>query len=85
LPYHVSRTPTNNLPIYTDIKAGNTLRQTRIRKIAGDAQALRMELIKGLKLDPEREKCEINGVTGHIIIKGWHKPRVEKFLIEKGF
>lgn len=41
--------------------------------------------MKTLKLDEEQDRCEINSVTGHIVIKGWHKPRVEKFLIEKGF
>jgi large subunit ribosomal protein L49 len=81
----VSRTPTNNLPIYSDIKAGKTLKQTRIRKITGDVQALKNEIIKVLELDPEREKAEVNTLTGHILIKGWHTRRLQKFLTEKGF
>lgn len=85
LPYHVSRTPTNNLPIYSDIKAGKTLKQTLIRKITGDAYVLRDELKKELNLDPERETCEVNAITGHIIIKGWCRPRVERFLSDRGF
>jgi large subunit ribosomal protein L49 len=85
LPYHVSRTPTNNLPIYSDIKAGKTLKLTRIRKITGDVQALKNEIIQALKLDPEREKAEVNPLTGHIVIKGRHTRSLQKFLTEKGF
>jgi large subunit ribosomal protein L49 len=81
----VSRTSTNNLPIYSDIKAGKTLKQTRIRKITGDVHALRNDIVKALQLDPEREKAEINALTGHILIKGWHTRRLQKWMIEKGF
>jgi hypothetical protein len=85
LPYHVDRTGTNNLPVYLDLKAGKTLRQTRIRKIVGDVHKLKDDLVKELGLNPEFEKAEVGAVTGHIVIKGWHRAKVENFLKGKGF
>jgi hypothetical protein len=46
---------------------------------------LKNEIVKALQLDPEREKAEVNPLTGHILIKGWHTRRLQKFLLEKGF
>lgn len=83
LPYFVHRTTTDNLPVYPEAKRGGSLRQTRIRKVEGDANALREDLIKYLNLKPEW--VTINGLTNHIIIKGWKKDNVEKVLKELNF
>ncbi|SMR63829.1 unnamed protein product [Zymoseptoria tritici ST99CH_3D1] len=81
LPYFVSRSANNELPIYTLRKRGGNLKMTRIKKIDGDRHILRDELKSLLK----NSDCVVNSVTGHIMIKGHHKPQVEKFLRERMF
>ena len=67
LPYHVHRTASQKLPIYHLAKRGGNLHQTRIRKIQGDVEKLREELVASLAL--KEETVVINRLTGHIIIK----------------
>ena len=67
LPYHVHRTASQKLPIYHLAKRGGNLHQTRIRKIEGDVEKLREELVASLAL--KEETVIINRLTGHIIIK----------------
>lgn len=83
LPYFVHRTNTNNLPVYAEAKRGGSLRQTLIRKVEGDANALREDLVEHLNLKPEW--VTVNGLTNHVIIKGWKKDNVEKLLKELNF
>jgi large subunit ribosomal protein L49 len=79
LPYFVHRTGTNNLPVYEERKSGGSLRQTRIRKLEGNIEALRQQLIDKFELDPE--KVYIGSQTKHIVIKNEHmKSQVEEFL-----
>jgi large subunit ribosomal protein L49 len=54
---------------------------TRIKKIDGDRSMLRDELKVLLK----SSDCVVNSTTGHIMIKGHHKPQVEKFLRQRMF
>ncbi|KAI9878321.1 MAG: hypothetical protein M1830_001254 [Pleopsidium flavum] len=82
-PYHVSRTPSNQLPIYLLAKRGGNLHQTRIKKIEGDIAELRKQLQQELKV--AEQEIKINQLTRHIVIKGWRKPEVAKFLEEKRF
>jgi large subunit ribosomal protein L49 len=83
LPYHVSRTPSNNLPVYTDIRNGKTRKETIIRKITGDPRPLRDAVRELLQVDTDR--VWVGKVTGHVYVKGHHKPAIEKFLSGKGF
>ncbi|GAB7357279.1 hypothetical protein MBLNU459_g8248t1 [Dothideomycetes sp. NU459] len=83
LPYYVTRTPSNELPIYHLRKRGGNLRQTRVKKIDGNIDVLRAALQTELAV-PEKE-CVINRVTNHVVIKGWHKPRIETFLKARMF
>jgi large subunit ribosomal protein L49 len=83
LTYHVSRTPTNNLPVYTDYKGHGTLKLTMVRKIAGDVHALRRELEKELGLDSKT--CRVTQPAGHVVMKGNHKAKILQFLMAKGF
>jgi large subunit ribosomal protein L49 len=83
LPYHVSRTPSNKLPVYTDTRNGNTRKETIVRKIAGDPRPLRDAIKELLQVDVDR--VWVGKVTGHVYVKGHHKPAIEKFLAEKGF
>ncbi|RAR07227.1 structural constituent of ribosome [Stemphylium lycopersici] len=81
--YHVSRSATNNLPIYTDYKRGGNLHQTTIRRITGDASALRDEL--RVFLNRKNEDVKVNSLTNQVVIKGHFKGEIDAFLKERGF
>lgn len=65
------------------MKAGGNLKQTRIRNIMGSSKALSEDLARELEMDPGL--FTIGKVTGHIVIKGHVKQKVEAFLTAKGF
>lgn len=67
LSYRVNRTPTANLPIYLLAKRGGNLKQTKLRKIEGDINTLRVHLRDALNL--EDKEITINQLTKHIIIR----------------
>ncbi|CRG85960.1 mitochondrial large ribosomal subunit L49, putative [Talaromyces islandicus] len=96
LPYFVRRTPSNQFPVYLETKAGGTTRLTKIQKTEGDLEALKSDLTRALGLDsvksysrgPRHKKTPeitINQLNGHIIVKGWKKPEIEKFLADRNF
>ncbi|CAO2656437.1 Nn.00g052400.m01.CDS01 [Neocucurbitaria sp. VM-36] len=80
--YHVSRSATKNLPIYTDYKRGGNLHLTTVRKITGDLSALRDEL--RVFLNKKNEDVTINSLTGHVVVKGHHTSEVAEFLKARG-
>ncbi|KAK1760297.1 putative mitochondrial large ribosomal subunit [Echria macrotheca] len=82
-PYLVSRTPSNNLPVYHLAKRGGNYKLTSIKKIDGDKRALQQDLAKALGLSTEQVKIKVP--TGHIEVKGHHKSQVESWLQEQGF
>ncbi|EME40148.1 hypothetical protein DOTSEDRAFT_28054 [Dothistroma septosporum NZE10] len=83
LPYFVTRSANNELPIYTLRKRGGNLKMTRVKKVDGDRMKLRDAL--RIALGVGEKDCVINSVTGHIMIKGHHKPVIEKFLRARKF
>ncbi|KAH8777628.1 mitochondrial large subunit ribosomal protein-domain-containing protein [Diaporthe sp. PMI_573] len=83
LSYLVERTPSKNLSVYNDARAGGTKKQTVVKKIVGDARALRDELVEELRFP--RDDVKINPVTGHIKIKGFHAEKVHNWLEARGF
>jgi len=83
LAYYVTRTPSNYLPIYEERKHGGNYLQTRVKKIDGSPEVLREALEKELAV-PKKE-CEINKLTGHLLIKGLHKRRIDAFLKARRF
>ncbi|KAL1885156.1 54S ribosomal protein img2, mitochondrial [Paecilomyces lecythidis] len=89
LPYFVRRTPSNQLPVYLVTKAGGTKQQTKIQKTEGDLEALRSDLARALGLESGDSRkspdVTINRLNGHIIVKGWRKPEIQKFLLERNF
>ncbi|KAF1844073.1 uncharacterized protein K460DRAFT_408380 [Cucurbitaria berberidis CBS 394.84] len=80
--YHISRSASKNLPIYTDYKRGGNLHLTTIRKITGDLSALRDEL--RVFLNKKNEEVTINSLTGHVIVKGHHTSEIAEFLKARG-
>lgn len=69
--------------MYTDRKRGGNLHQTIVRKIDGRREVLRDELRMALGL--EDKNCIINGLNGHIIVKGHLKKEIVNFLRERRF
>ncbi|KAF2399998.1 hypothetical protein EJ06DRAFT_582581 [Trichodelitschia bisporula] len=86
LPYFVGRSPSRQLPVYTDLKSGGTRKETRIRKITGDIRALRDDLADYLKTQKVRDAdCVISSINQQIVVKGHLKLQISRFLEEKGF
>ncbi|EAW09712.1 mitochondrial 54S ribosomal protein mL49 [Aspergillus clavatus NRRL 1] len=91
LPYFIRRTASNQLPVYLVTKAGGTKQQTKIQKTEGDLDALRSDLARYLGLEssdpraPKSPDVTINRLNGHIVVKGWRKPEITKFLLERNF
>ena len=56
---------------------------TRVKKVDGDRLKLRDAL--RIALGVAEKDAVVNSVTGHIMIKGHHKPKIEKFLRERQF
>lgn len=83
LPYFVTRTPSNELPVYTLRKRGGNLKMTRVKKVDGRVETLREEL-RGV-LGVGEKDVVVNGVTGHVMVKGHWKPVIERFLRERRF
>ena len=65
LPFSVSRTPTLGIPVYSDYRNGRSRVVTIVRKISGDAGALRTELGKVLggsaRVDVQVGRVELDG------------------------
>ncbi|KAJ5539845.1 Phosphopantothenoylcysteine decarboxylase [Penicillium frequentans] len=85
LPYFIRRTGSNQLPVYLVTKAGGTKQLTKIQKTEGDLDALREDLARSLGVDVRSSDVSINRLTGHIIVKGWRKNEILKFLKERNF
>ncbi|GLA22514.1 hypothetical protein AnigIFM63326_003428 [Aspergillus niger] len=91
LPYFIRRTASNQLPVYLVTKAGGTKQQTKLQKTEGDLDALRNDLAQYLGLEsgdpraPKSPDVTINRLNGHIIVKGWRKSEILKFLQERNF
>ena len=83
LQYFVTRTSSNELPVYTLRKRGGDLKLTRIKKIDGDPEVLRDELRQALGL--EGKDCVVNNLTRHVVVKGHHKPQIDRYLRERKF
>ena len=71
-PYLVSRTKSNRLPVYLRIQAGGSKRTTLIRRIDGDALALKADVQEALGVD--KADVSLNPVTGHVVVKVLHIP-----------
>lgn len=66
-PYRITRTPSNNYPIYTLAKRGGNMKLTKLRRIEGDVSVLRKDLQLALGMD--EKEVVINQLTRHIIVK----------------
>jgi large subunit ribosomal protein L49 len=80
--YHVARSASKNLPVYTDYKRGGNLHLTTVRKITGDSTALRDELRELLR--KQDKDVSVNPLNGHVVVKGHHSAKIAEFLKERG-
>ena len=82
--YFISRTANKGLPVYTEFKNGGTKHLTIIRRIEGDAEALKNDV---LALFPEAPKdfARVNAINNQVILKGIHMNEIKEWLISKGF
>ncbi|CAK3963731.1 39S ribosomal L49, mitochondrial [Lecanosticta acicola] len=83
LPYFVTRSRKDELPIYTLRKRGGNLKMTRVKRIDGETSVLRDELRQLLRVGAK--DAVINHTTGHIMIKGHFKPQIEQYLRQRNF
>jgi large subunit ribosomal protein L49 len=81
--YHVSRTHTNNLPVYHDVRSGGTRIETIVRKVHGNPQALLKDISDALGL--QAVKAYVKHPAGHVIFAGRYKAQIEEFLLKRGF
>jgi len=78
-PFHVDRTHTGNLPVYSDLSHAGTQQRTIIRKLTGDVQKFKDELSKVVSNAPIYTK------VGRLEVKGLHVPVVKLWLRRLGF
>ncbi|KAK3904356.1 mitochondrial large subunit ribosomal protein-domain-containing protein [Staphylotrichum tortipilum] len=83
LPYHVSRTPYAELPVYELAKRGGNKKLTNVKKVEGDKAIFRAQLAEGLAL--AADDITLNTLTGHIVVPGFRRKEVVKWLEAKGF
>ncbi|KAI8381332.1 ribosomal protein L49/IMG2 [Radiomyces spectabilis] len=82
--YFVSRTANKGLPVYSEFKNGGTQQLTIIRRIEGNAEALKNEILP-LFPDAPKDHIRINPTNNHIIIKGVYVNEIKEWLVNKGF
>ncbi|KAJ2000799.1 mitochondrial 54S ribosomal protein img2 [Coemansia thaxteri] len=80
-PYFVHRTRFQSLPVYTDIKNGKTRKQTTVRRIEGDLEALRADMSKALS----DSSIQVRKASQQLVIKGDRSDDVRAWLTRIGF
>lgn len=63
----MERTASNNVSTYNETRSGGTRKETVIKKIVGNVQDLKKDIVAELKF--KKDDVNINPVTGHIKIK----------------
>ncbi|KAG0254734.1 hypothetical protein BG011_005544 [Mortierella polycephala] len=79
--YFVERTKSGQLPVYSEFKNAGNRPLTVIRKIQGNATALKTDL---LSTYPDADVC-INERSNQIVLKGLVMDDVRQWLSIKGF
>lgn len=92
-PFLISRTPSQNLPVYETAKNGGNRHITSIRKISGDIEELATAVRDALSLPQyivdvkgrKKETVAINWTTKQVVIRGWRGAEVKKWAELSGF
>ncbi|KAK0724469.1 mitochondrial large subunit ribosomal protein-domain-containing protein [Lasiosphaeris hirsuta] len=81
--WHVSRTPSNQLPVYELAKRGGNYKLTQIKKVEGDKAAFKETLARDLGLDIKKVILKVP--TGHVEVRGSVRKQVNEWLAAQGF
>ena len=92
-PYTITRTPSQQLPIYHLSKAGGNKHLTKLRKIDGDLSQLKSDVRAALgveeyvtdRMGRKKENVAVNWTTRQIVVRGWRKPELVKWAEGMGF
>mmetsp|Transcript_2803 Transcript_2803/g.7158 ORF Transcript_2803/g.7158 Transcript_2803/m.7158 type:complete len:124 (-) Transcript_2803:63-434(-) len=77
----VERTANNRIPVYRDIRNHNTRELTIIRKVHGDLESLRLQIIREFDVLPK----DVWVKQGRVEIRGMHTHEMIAWLRGKGF
>jgi hypothetical protein len=84
LPFHLCRSQTGQLPVYTKISNGHMKHTTVLRKYTGDVQALRVALRQMLHEKTGRE-LDVTMYNGRMEVHGHHVKLIKSWLRQLGF
>ena len=79
IPFMISRTHTNNLPVFADYNHDRAIKRTVIRHVQGDIVEFKKELSKIVS------NAHITIKTGKIIVTGLHAAKIKLWLRKLGF
>ena len=82
LPFHITRSRTNNIPVYVNVKGGGNKLVTSIRKVRGDLKEL--EKCVRNRIGDEKH-YQINELTNQLKVKGDYRAEISRMLKELGF
>ncbi|KAM7203170.1 Mitochondrial large subunit ribosomal protein (Img2) domain containing protein [Naviculisporaceae sp. PSN 640] len=82
-PFVISRTASQNLPVYLECKRGGNKKLTLIRKLEGDRTVLAQWLAEDFGL--EKKKVRVKAPTNHVELEGEYVEDVKKWLLARGF
>lgn len=80
MPFQFTRTPTQQLPVYSDIRNGASRRVTVLRRYTGDIKELKEELTRLLG-----EEVKIEEKSASLQINGHHVIKLKRWLRRLGF
>ncbi|KAL1841142.1 hypothetical protein VTJ49DRAFT_7367 [Mycothermus thermophilus] len=83
LPYFVSRTPSNELPVY-QVKKNSGKRTTRVKKVEGDWAKFRLALAEALNIEDPKD-IKADPLKRIFTVQGTRKDEITKWLLEQGF
>jgi large subunit ribosomal protein L49 len=92
-PYTITRTASQQLPIYQLSKAGGNKHLTKLRKVDGDLNQLKSDIRAALgvedfvidRMGRKKENVAINWTTRQIVVRGWRRPELVKWAEGMGF
>ncbi|KAK7104441.1 large ribosomal subunit protein mL49-like [Littorina saxatilis] len=87
LPYYVRRTKNHMLPIYEEVRNGDTRKLVMIKHIDGDIWAFDADLKAHLQEVTTRKviATQVHEMGGYLRVKGLVAEEVCQFLLDKGF
>ena len=79
MPFEVTRTHKQNLPVFTNYRMSGQQQRTVIKNITGDIVQFKEELAKVVSNSPIHEKM------GRVEVNGLHSAKIKFWLTKLGF